>query len=455
MTALATDSLWHRSRNGLGLLAGSPPTWWSVTPAGATILDALEEGAPLCDGHSPLTDRLLAGGAVHPQEVMPIDTAAITVVIPVLAANDAVHDSLSRLLASLSPLRVVVVDDGSPRPVEVDGVTIIRRESPAGPGPARNAGLEQVNTEFVAFVDADTHVSPDDIRRLAGHLADPRVALVAPRIAPADNSRLSWYDSGASPLDLGDSPALVRPFSRVSYVPSAVVACRVSDVRSVGCFDDSMRWGEDVDLVWRLNDAGRWCRYDPTVVARHDVRATLRALLEQRFRYGSSAGPLAARHRGTVAPFRAGVSLSATAFMSLAGWWLPAVAVGLATGAWYVATLMRRGLMIRGAVAVASMTVARSVHQGCVATLRAWWPLVLVAAMFTWRGVHALVIAAVVTLIVDVVRARPSPMRVLPWVALRLVDHLAYSLGVWRGAVATRSVRCLLPVVSVPRRSAR
>lgn len=455
MTALTPDSLWHRSRDGLGLLAGSPPTWWSVTPAGARILDALESGADLPSGHAPLTDRLLAGGAVHPVEVLPVDATAITVVIPVLAGDDAAHESLSRLVASLSPLRVVVVDDGSPRPVEIDGVTIIRRESPAGPGPARNAGLEQVNTEFVAFIDTDTHVSPDAIRQLAGHLADPRVALVAPRIAPSDNSRLSWYESGASPLDLGDSPALVRPFSRVSYVPSAVVACRVSDVRSVGCFDDSMRWGEDVDLVWRLNDAGRWCRYDPTVVARHDVRRSLRALLEQRFRYGSSAGPLAARHRGTVAPFRAGVPLSVTAFMSLAGWCLLAAAVGLATGVWYAATLMRRGLDMRGAVGVASMAVVRSVHQGCVATLRAWWPLALVAAMFTWRGVHALVVAAAVTLVVDVVRARPSPTRVLPWVALRLVDHLAYSLGVWRGAAATRSVRCLLPVVSVPRRSAR
>ena len=185
MTRFALDSLWHRSRDGRGLLGGSPPTWWSVTDAGAVVLDALENGAPLPRHHAALTDRLLAGGAIHPIDPTPCRATDMTVVIPVLARDNAAHRALAVLVRSLAPVRVVIVDDGSPRPVTIDDVTVVRHKSPRGPGAARNAGLAHVDSTIVTFVDADTHVTADDLCRLAGHFADSRVALVAPRVCAA------------------------------------------------------------------------------------------------------------------------------------------------------------------------------------------------------------------------------------------------------------------------------
>lgn len=455
MTRFALDTLWQRSHDGRGLLAGSPPTWWSVTGAGATVLDSLEKGAPLPPNHSALTDRLLAGGAIHPVDPTPCHASEMTVVIPVLARDDAAHRSLAALVGSLAPLRVVIVDDGSPRPVTVDGVPVVRRDTPCGPGAARNAGLAHVDTDIVAFIDADTHVTADDLCRLAGHLADARVALVAPRVCATADTPLSWYERDRSPLDMGGSPALVRPFSRVSYVPSAVIACRADALRDSGGFDETIRWGEDVDLVWRFVASGRWCRYDPSVTALHDVRPTLVAALVQRFRYGSSAGPLARRHGGTVAPFRAGVPLTVAALSLLTGWWIVAAATGLAAATWYSTALTRRGLSFGRAVATATTAVARAVHQASVAVARAWWPVAAAACMVTWRGCVALAIGAVLPVTVDAVRLKVRPAKWPAWACLHLADDVAYSLGVWRGAVAARSPRCLLPSVSVPRKSAR
>lgn len=455
MTRLVPDRLWRRARGGLGLLAGSPPTWWSVTRAGASVLNGLENGAPLPPGHASLTDRLLAGGAVHPVDPTPCAPADLTVVIPALLRDDDAHAALSRLVATLSPLRVVVVDDGSPRPVDIDGAVVTRHDSPRGPGAARNTGLSFVDTDSVAFVDADVHIDADDLCRLTGHLADRRVALVAPRVCAAGGASLSWYDDGRSPLDLGTQPALVRPFSRVSYVPSAVIACRVSVLREAQGFDESMRWGEDVDLVWRLVASGQWCRYDPSVIARHDVRPGLTALLGQRFRYGTSAGPLATRHNDIVAPFRAGVPLTIAALTLLTGWWVVAAVAGLTAATWYSTALTRRGLSLGRAITTAATAVARAVHQASVAVARAWWPLAAVASVFTWRGGLALVFGATVPVAVDAVRTKVRFTRLPVWILLHLADDVAYSLGVWRGAVTARSVRCLVPSVSVPRRSSR
>jgi hypothetical protein len=59
---------------------------------------------------------------------------------------------------------------------------------------------------------------------------------------------------------------------------------------------------EDVDLVWRLHDAGWRIRYDPAVRVSHHEPRGWAPLLARRFRYGTSAAPLAMRHPGQVPP---------------------------------------------------------------------------------------------------------------------------------------------------------
>ena len=53
-------------------------------------------------------------------------------------------------------------------------------------------------------------------------------------------------------------------------MPGAAIVVRTAAFDAVGGFDEQMRFGEDVDLVWRLDDAGWVCRYEPasTVAAR-------------------------------------------------------------------------------------------------------------------------------------------------------------------------------------------
>ena len=164
-----------------------------------------------------------------------------------------------------------------------------------------------MTTPLVAFVDSDVEVGDDWLSWLVRFFADDEMGLVAPRVStpPVSAGASVWacYEAVRSPLDLGPRPGPVSAGSRVGYVPAATILCRTEAVRSLGGFDDLMRVGEDVDLVWRMAEAGwrSWYAGDEGWVT-HPVRPDIGAALHQRITYGSSAAALELRHPGAVAP---------------------------------------------------------------------------------------------------------------------------------------------------------
>jgi mycofactocin system glycosyltransferase len=264
-----------------------------LTDNGPAALRALLAGTPT-PAQRRLGDRLVQAGMAHPRPTP--RHRPTTLVIPVRDRPD----DLARLLAATqgsdprpeqgfscehsvegSDPYVVVVDDGSRVPVR----GAVRREVAGGPAAARNDGVRGVETELVAFLDSDTVPPAGWIERLSGHFEDPRVAAVAPRIRALNRRR--------SPLDMGPHPAQVGPGRHVSYVPAAALIVRRAALPE-DPFDPNLRYGEDVDLIWRLIDAGWRVRYDPSVVVEHEERDTLK----RRFKYGTSAAPLKQRHPG-------------------------------------------------------------------------------------------------------------------------------------------------------------
>ncbi len=99
---------------------------------------------------------------------------------------------------------------------------------------------------------------------------------------------------------MGDAPSEVAPDGAVRYVPAAALVARRRAL--IGGFDPDLRVGEDVDLVWRLHDEGWRVRYEPSVTVFHHEPSSWPQLLGRRFRYGTSAGPLAKRHPGRLVP---------------------------------------------------------------------------------------------------------------------------------------------------------
>ncbi len=215
----------------------------------------------------------------------------------------------------------------------------------------------------------------------------------------------------------------------MSYVPTAAVVARVDAIRAIGGFDPGLRVGEDVDLVWRLERAGRRVRYEPSSVVTHAPRPTWSRWVEQRVRYGSSAAPLARRHPAALAPIRmSGWSVSAWA-TGLLGHPVLGVGIGVGSAAALVGKL--RDVPPRVAFLLAWRGNLHAGSQLADAIRRTWWPILLVVGLRSRRARRVLLVAAV---------AARHP--------IRLVDDVAYSVGVWRGVLAERTVAPLVPEIS-------
>ena len=398
-------------------------------------------------GHAKLARRLVAAGMFHP--VPPtepgLDRAAVTVVCPV-------KDDLAGLrttLASLPPgVSVVVVDDGSETPVPSSTVerfgSLIRRRSAGGPGIARQTAMASVATPIVAFVDAGVQLGPDSLERLLRWFADPTTVAVGPRVTSRPGPGLvARYDLHRSPLDLGSTPAAVGVGSPVTYLPTACLLVRLEDFDEAGGFDERLRWGEDVDLVWRLGRRGE-VRYDPSVVVDHPARPSLRAFVGQRIGYGSAAGPLAVRHPGRLAPVR------------LSGWslacWLLAAAgrplAGLLLAGGTAVALRRKlaGTVDDSAVEAALLAGRGHLYAGralAATATRVWWPLTALTWLLGGRRVAARVVG--LSLVDRWLSASGSPADRLVDLGLGVIDDAAYGVGVWRAALAERTLEPLLP----------
>ena len=444
---LRPDHQWFRSPDGHTLVAGSPLTFFSVNDNGANILTLIENNDLLPDGHEQLTDRLVAAGAAHPLWHMPVAEDKLTVVIPAFLRESSDADRLQALVQRLQGLSVIVVDDCSPHEIVLDGATVVRHSDNRGPGAARNTGLAQVGTPYVAFVDDDAVATAEQLRQLAAQMADTRVALVAPRIESTNNGRLTGeYEIHHSPLDLGEHPTVVRPLSRVSYVPAAVLVCRTQALKDLSGFDESLRLGEDVDLVWRLADAGHLCRFEPTISCQHETRMTVRELARQRFGYGTSAAALSEGHPKYVAPLRANIVLLVPAIALLFGYvWiflplLPFIYV------WYLVTLRGAKLSIAQRARITSLGLMSTIRLLASAITRSWWPLFFIVSLFSFGPGVALFASYLVPAVYGLVRHKPQ--RIFGYLGVRILDGLAYGAGVWVGAFRHRSLRCLMPVVT-------
>lgn len=208
-------------------------------------------------------------------------TTRVSVVVPAYRNAAGLAECLQALVASSEPPHeIIAVDDASEDDTSAVasrfGVRGLRLERNSGAGAARNHGARSASGDVLLFVDSDVVVGPDTVGRVA------RVLEERPDVAAVFGS----YD--AAPR----APGLVSQFrnllhhfvhqegeAEASTFWAGCGAIRRAVFESAGGFDAGTRGVEDIELGYRLRQAGHRILLDKELRVTHLKRWTLGSFL--------------------------------------------------------------------------------------------------------------------------------------------------------------------------------
>jgi GT2 family glycosyltransferase len=290
------------------------------TPVSWTLLSVPRSGTLKA---SDLPAELTAGVRSAPT---PPSRSSLSVGVGIATCADAstTIGCVRSILASSAPPAEIVVVDNRPANSPVaqalrdafpnDPVRYVAEERP-GLAFARNAGLDVMTTDIVAFTDDDVTVDREWIASIQGAFdADPKVACVTGLILPlelatepqVDFERFASLGKGLATRTFSttEPPPDIKlfPYAAGHFGSGANSAFRRAELVALGGFDPLLgtgtrtRGGEDLDVLIRLLTRDHALTYEPAAIVWHrhppDASGTNRRATDYGIGLGAVIGKL-------------------------------------------------------------------------------------------------------------------------------------------------------------------
>lgn len=205
-------------------------------------------------------------------------------------------ESLSRL--RYSNFEALLIDDGSTQDIatlakDFPHIRYVRQEH-AGLSVARNLGAALATGEILAYTDDDCIVDEDWLSNLVLGFDDPQwVAAGGPNIPPSPRNRTEAVVAAAP----GAPAHVLLTDVEAEHLPGCNLAIRKTALESIGGFRPQYRVaGDDVDVCWRLREAGGKLHFISGAMVWHHRRYTVGAYLRQQRGYGRAEALLMKDH---------------------------------------------------------------------------------------------------------------------------------------------------------------
>lgn len=227
----------------------------------------------------------------------------VTFLVPVHGDGTTLAAALASVLAQGDgrPMEVIVVDDGWLREgaaalSQFGGQLRVVASEGRGAAAALNTGIRAARHSIVCQVDQDVVLQPRWMATLVAALSSPGVAAAQ-----------GYYctDPRASLVARVMGRDLEQRYARMSgaettHVCTGNVAYRKEALLDVGLFDESLGYGYDNDMSYRLRRAGYRLVFCPEARSVHLWRTRVSGYLRQQYGFGYGRLDVVAKHPGRV-----------------------------------------------------------------------------------------------------------------------------------------------------------
>lgn len=445
---------------GSFLVSSRPLRMVRLNQALLKLVERMDEGIqPESAAEVKVLESLVKSGFVERRwqglkdlEILP----TISIVIPVRDRAEDLRNCLTSLQKLDYPddlLEVVVVDDGSsdntPQVAQELGALLLESGvTGGGPALARNKGAAAAGGEILAFIDSDCTAAENWLSDLLPAFTDEKLAAVGGWVDGMHHgSALDRYEAVMSSLNLGRREMSGGAGGDTFYLPSCNLLMRKTAFTGAGGFRAELRVGEDVDLTWRLRDAGWEIQYMPCGTVYHAHRSSTWPFMKRRFDYGTSEGLLQQLHpvRGKkmlLPPMMTSILLLlAVALVSLSLLPLPIAALLLLTDTGLTKHRMsKQGLSLSTVKILAARTRAvGSLGYYIGFHLLRYYLLPLILASVLYQPLASLVLCLLLGVGLVDYRVRKPKMSLAGFYLYYFLEQLSYGSGVFWGCTKLKN----------------
>lgn len=214
-----------------------------------------------------------------------------TILVPVLNEKGNLQTLLPALKALAKKARIIFVDngstDGSLEILEIAKWANLLHEAQKGFAEPLNLGLQNVQTPYVIFLDADTVPQKGWLENMEKSLE--QYDLVVGETVSKVSDAKSKYGKISLLLFKGFSERTAKAITHaLPWGPTCNLGVRMSVFKEIGDFSPSAQGAFDIDWCWRAVLAGKEISWQKAALVHHWRRVGKEELQKQFIRYGKS-----------------------------------------------------------------------------------------------------------------------------------------------------------------------
>ncbi|MBR8831090.1 MAG: hypothetical protein N5P05_003797 [Chroococcopsis gigantea SAG 12.99] len=213
----------------------------------------------------------------------------VSVIVPVYNGEKTIQACIESILQSNYPRRdfeLIVVNNASTDKTgsileRYRDTIVILYESKRGPSAARNKGIKNAKGEYIALTDADCFVDYNWLSNIVLPLHDREIGIVGGQnLSKNPHNKIELF--GEMIHDHFQAINVYKP----PYVITMNWASRSSVLKEYNFFDENLLRCEDVDLAFRIFQAGYKFFYQPKAIVSHHNEENFLGLFKEGFSHG-------------------------------------------------------------------------------------------------------------------------------------------------------------------------